>query len=168
MIEHRLAPRHGGKGGEEQERGTALGEMVAEVGEDPSRDRKAVPPAVQGEVRPGVRVPLRRAGREVRRVGEDPLEPSQPSGQVRSDDGDREPMRARRMREPSEGRRVSVGRDDRPAGPGRGEAEFPAAAPDLEQSPGAPLGRERTEQLGVLARRIDARPGLRRRETVGS
>jgi hypothetical protein len=138
------------------------------VGNDPSRGREAVRPAVKGEVGPGVGVALVRLGRKVRRIGEDPVEPSETVGKVGPHDCDSQAPAPGPGREASERDGISVGRDHGPTGEGRGDAELPVPASNLEEPTRSPLGRERTEQLGVLADRIHARPRAGNRETVGS
>jgi hypothetical protein len=142
--------------------------MIGESRDDPLDDGETVAAAVEREVRPRVRVALVRAGRQVRRIGEDPIEPSESLGEVGANGVDPEVLVPSAGREFREGRRVEVRRDDRPARAGRGQAELAVPGSDLEETPGAPLARKPSEEFRVLAHRIDARAGPRIRETVGS
>ncbi|MCI4361853.1 MAG: hypothetical protein L3J77_01470 [Thermoplasmata archaeon] len=138
--------------------------MLGERPEEPSGRAETVGPAVEGEVHPGVRVPLRRHGREVRWVDHHPVEAPHAGQEVGPNDLDRQALSPRRLGEPPQCARVPVGRDDRPPGPGRRQAQRPVPAPDVEEASRAPLLREREEQERVLADRVDGPPeGIDRR-----
>jgi len=62
--------------------------MVVELPNQACRDTTAVGATVQGEVVPVVGVAFRDAGRQIRRVRHDAVEPSQSVGEVRADRGD--------------------------------------------------------------------------------
>jgi len=134
-----------------------VGELARKRAHDAGRHAAAVGAAVQGEVVARVPVAHPARGRQVRRVADDPIDRSEAPEQVGPDRDDRQTLRARDPRECSEGRSVEIGRDHaepRPCGRQR-EGAVPGA--DVrEPRPGA-ARRERPEELGVLADRIDRR-----------
>jgi hypothetical protein len=142
--------------------------MLRELRDDPTGHRKPVDATVQGEIRPGVRVPLRGDGREVRRIGEDAVEPPEAGREVGSNGRHASPVVPRPRGERPERVRVPVGRDDVPAGAGRGETKLAVPASDLEQPSGSRFLGERAEKFRVLADRIHRGRTVRNRVVVGS
>ncbi len=70
--------------------------MPGELGEQPRDDAQPVGAPVEREVRPAVRVTFGGRRREVRRIGEDPLEPTEPAGEVGPHRVDRQAFLPRR------------------------------------------------------------------------
>lgn len=125
--------------------------MRREVPEDPSRHCAAVPSSVEGQVLPGVGVPVLGKGLKIRGIREDPVEPPNAAGQVRPDDLDGKAFRSGPASERGESRWVEVRRDD-PEGVGSGSlqgGESPSAA-DLEHPQSTAALGEAGQQPAVL------------------
>jgi hypothetical protein len=128
--------------------------VILQAVDDPSSDREPIEASVEREVRPGIRVPLLRGRREVRRVRQDAVESPESVSEVRTHRPDREAHRERRSTEHGQGVRVSVGGDHPPARARGRERERAVARPEVEE-PAAPGPRgEREEQERVLPHRI--------------
>jgi hypothetical protein len=156
------------EGGDEEERLATVLKMVGEGAKEASGRAEPIRAAVEGQVHPGVRIPLGLGRRKVRRIRQDPVEPAEAGREVGPDDLDREPLLPGLPREPVQRDRIAVGRHDPPARAGGREAGEPPPAADLEQAarPGR-LG-ERKEQERVLPDRIDGALRGIARGTVGS
>jgi hypothetical protein len=128
--------------------------MLRELREDPAGHRKPVNAAVQGEIRPRVRVPLPGDGREVRRIGEDAVEPPEAGREVSPNGRHSGPVAPGPRGQRPERVWVPVGRDDVPAGASGGETELAVPASDLEQPSASRFLGERAEKFRVLADRI--------------
>jgi hypothetical protein len=121
-----------------QRRGEDVGaspgkEVVRERQDEPSGHRPAVFPSVQREVVPAIRIPLVGLRREIGRVRDDPVEPSQPPGEVRPNGDEVEALPASDRRQPTHGVRVEVGRSDPCPPMGGGQRERARAGADLEE-----------------------------------
>jgi hypothetical protein len=131
--------------------------MVGQGVQDAAGHGPAVRSPVQRGVRPTVGVSGGRWSRQVGRVREDPVEPTETGGQVGPDRLQRQALRAGPLPERAEGVRVQVGRDHAAAASSRPEGRFAATASDLEDpNPARPVG-ERQQEPGVLSRGVDAR-----------
>jgi hypothetical protein len=119
------------------------------------RQGAPVRPAVQREVVPTIGVDAPGRCREVRGVGEDPIEPSRPQRHVGVNGHEPQPLGPRGRGEVPERRAVEIGGDDGRPRPRRPQREVPVAGADLEDAFARPRRREPGQQLGVLADRID-------------
>lgn len=134
--------------------------MLGELPDEARGDPAAVPATVERKVLPSVGVALLGTGRKVRRVREDPVEPSETPGQVGPDERQVDPFRPGRSAEPPKRVGVQVGRHDAGA-PARGrERDQPRPSAYLEdERPRSDLG-ERLQEIGVLPGRVDRLPAF--------
>jgi len=125
--------------------------MGREGREEAREDAATVLPPVQGEVRPGIRVPLSYLGREIRWVGEDPLEAPQTPREVGADQPDPNAFLPGGETRGPEGMGVEVGGGDR-AGPrpGGGDRHRSRSRPDLQHAEPPTPSCHLAEEVGVL------------------
>ena len=152
-------PRRALERGAEEVGATAGREVGEEPLEEARRDGAPVPASVEREVVPSVRVLAAGWGRQVGWVREDALESARPVHQVRRDGGEVERLTASDGAERAERSNVAVRRDDARPTPCGLEGERARAGADVEQRRPGRDARERSQELGVLAGRVDPRRG---------
>ena len=107
--------------------------MSGEGPQDACRHRAPVPASVEREVLPPVGIPRSRDRGKVGRVGQDPVEAPQASGEVGPDGLDGQPLRLGSATECRHGGRIDVGRNHpMRVRPGSLEGGQSAPAADLE------------------------------------
>jgi hypothetical protein len=144
FLERSLPPGRLERGNDDERRPTRR-EVVREGLEQPGRGTQAVGPAVEREVDPSVRVPLPRPRGKVRRVREDPVEPSEAPREVGPHFLDAEAAVPSEVPKEAKRLRVPVGRDDPPARSRRCDAEGAAPRADVEQPARTRLFGEREQ-----------------------
>jgi len=135
--------------------------MLVELPHEARGDSTTVGATVEGEVVPGVRIPLPRSRRQVRWIRYDPVEAPQAAGKVRSDRCQVEPFGAGPLTEASEGMGVEVSRHHSSAAPSRLESHQTGARPNFEESSAGADEREREKEKGVFPRWVDRPPSPR-------
>jgi hypothetical protein len=140
---------------------TARAEHPGDPSRDLRRDATAVGPPVESEIGPTVRILGARERRQVRGIAHDPVDGPDPVGQVGADRHDLEALAARGPHELGERTRVPVSGDHPGAGAGRRESQGAVPGAEVEEPARAGRRGERPKQLGILARRVDARRLLR-------
>ncbi len=134
-----------------------MGEVLGQRPDDTSRDAAAVRAAVEREPLPAVRLPRGGRGREVRGVGEDPVETCETSRQVRPHERDVQMLGSGARSGVAEGIRIQVGGDGPCSASGGLERQAPGTGPEVQESPPAEAPSEREEQKRVLALGVDGR-----------
>jgi len=123
--------------------------------DDTGRDPASVGATVQREIGPSVRVLAARGGRKVRRVAHDALDGPHAVGEVRSYGEDRQVLASGDGGEGDERLAIQVRRDDAHPRAGRRDRERAVPRPDVEKPRPHGTRREREQERGVLARRVD-------------